>query len=59
MKLRVLIVEDEDTLIELLEYNFKKEGYTVETATDGESALDKILFMISISSGEKYFSYSV
>ena len=44
MKLRVLIVEDEDTLIELLEYNFKKEGYTVETATDGESALDKILF---------------
>ena len=44
MKLRVLIVEDEDTLIELLKYNFKKEGYTVETATDGESALDKILF---------------
>jgi two-component system phosphate regulon response regulator PhoB len=44
MKLRVLIVEDEETLIELLEYNFKKEGYTVETATDGESALDKILF---------------
>ena len=44
MKLRVLIVEDENTLIELLEYNFKKEGYTVETATDGESALDKILF---------------
>ena len=44
MKLRVIIVEDEDTLIELLEYNFKKEGYTVETATDGESALDKILF---------------
>ena len=44
MKLRVLIVEDEDTLIEILEYNFKKEGYTVETATDGESALDKILF---------------
>ena len=44
MKLRVLIVEDEDTLIELLEYNFKKEGYTVETASDGESALDKILF---------------
>ena len=44
MKLRVLIVEDENTLIELLEYNFKKEGYIVETATDGESALDKILF---------------
>ena len=45
MKLRVLIVEDEDTLIELLEYNFKKEGYTVETATDGESALDKICLL--------------
>ena len=36
MKLRVLIVEDEDTLIELLKYNFKKEGYTVDTATDGD-----------------------
>lgn len=44
MNLRVLIVEDEKALAEILEYNFKKEGYTVDTALDGEIALDKIIF---------------
>ena len=40
MNLRVLIVEDEKALAEILEYNFKKEGYVVDTASDGEIALD-------------------
>ncbi|MDB4860310.1 phosphate regulon transcriptional regulator PhoB [Alphaproteobacteria bacterium] len=44
MNLRVLIVEDERALAEILEYNFKKEGYAVDTASDGEIALDKIIF---------------
>ena len=44
MNLRVLIVEDEKALAEILEYNFKKEGYAVDTASDGEIALDKIIF---------------
>ena len=44
MNLRVLIVEDEKALAEILEYNFKKEGYEVDTASDGEIALDKIIF---------------
>ena len=44
MNLRVLIVEDEKALAEILEYNFKKEGYSVDTASDGEIALDKIMF---------------
>ena len=44
MNLRVLIVEDEKALAEILEYNFKKEGYTIDTALDGEIALDKIIF---------------
>ncbi|MDC0343160.1 phosphate regulon transcriptional regulator PhoB [Alphaproteobacteria bacterium] len=44
MNLRVLIVEDEKALVEILEYNFKKEGYVVDTASDGEIALDKIIF---------------
>ena len=44
MNLRVLIVEDEKALAEILEYNFKKEGYVVDTASDGEIALDKIIF---------------
>ena len=44
MNLRVLIVEDEKALAEILEYNFKKEGYSVDTASDVEIALDKIIF---------------
>jgi two-component system phosphate regulon response regulator PhoB len=44
MNLRVLIVEDEKALAEILEYNFKKEGFAVDTASDGEIALDKIIF---------------
>jgi len=35
----VLIVEDEDALATLLEYNFRKEGYHVSVAGDGEEAL--------------------
>jgi len=35
----VLIVEDEDALATLLEYNFSKEGYDVGLAGDGEEAL--------------------
>lgn len=35
----VLVVEDEDALATLLEYNFEKEGYEVGLAIDGEEAL--------------------
>jgi len=35
----VLVVEDEDALATLLEYNFRKEGYEVGLAMDGEEAL--------------------
>jgi len=34
-----LIVEDEDALATLLEYNFDKEGYETAIAMDGEEAL--------------------
>jgi two-component system phosphate regulon response regulator PhoB len=34
-----LIVEDEAPLVELVRYNLEKEGYEIETATDGEEAL--------------------
>ena len=43
MKLKVLIVEDENSLLELLKFNFTKDGFKVDTATDGETALEKIL----------------
>ncbi len=38
----VLIVEDEDSLATLLEYNLKKEGYEIHVAADGEEALIRI-----------------
>jgi len=35
----VLVVEDEDSLATLLQYNLQKEGYDVALAADGEEAL--------------------
>ena len=35
----VLVVEDEDALATLLQYNLDKEGYDIALATDGEEAL--------------------
>lgn len=34
----ILVVEDEDALLTLLEYNLEREGYTVQLARDGEEA---------------------
>jgi len=41
MNASILVVEDDDTLRELLQYNLKKEGYGVLTADDGAEALEK------------------
>lgn len=38
---RILVVDDEEDIIELLKYNLEKEGYRVETARDGIEALKK------------------
>ncbi|HTI66974.1 MAG TPA: phosphate regulon transcriptional regulator PhoB [Caulobacteraceae bacterium] len=38
----VLVVEDEDALATLLQYNLEKEGYTVGLAGDGEEALTQV-----------------
>jgi DNA-binding response OmpR family regulator len=37
---KVLVVEDEPTLLETLEYNLTRQGYEVYTAADGPTALD-------------------
>jgi two-component system response regulator VicR len=37
----VLIVEDERTIVEILKFNLKKEGYAVEEALDGAAGLEK------------------
>ena len=38
----ILVVEDEADLVELISYNLKKEGFSVDSAMDGETALSKI-----------------
>lgn len=39
-KHKILVVEDELDIAELLEYNLEKEGYKVKTAGDGQEAVD-------------------
>jgi two-component system, OmpR family, phosphate regulon response regulator PhoB len=39
VKPNILVVEDEDALSTLLQYNLEKEGYDVGVATDGEEAM--------------------
>ncbi len=36
---RILVVEDDKTLLEMLQYNLKRQGYEVQTAKDGRSGL--------------------
>lgn len=38
---KILIVEDDITLQETLAYNLKRQGYLVETAGDGQTAIEK------------------
>ncbi len=41
-KLRALVVDDEPDLVELVTYNLKKEGFSVDSVSDGEAALAKV-----------------
>lgn len=36
---KILVVDDDEDIVELLEYNLEKEGYEVKTASDGKKAL--------------------
>jgi DNA-binding response OmpR family regulator len=38
---RILVVDDEPTLVATLRYNLEREGFEVSTAADGEEALSK------------------
>lgn len=38
---KILIVDDEPDILEIIQYNLIKEGYTIEKAKDGLEALDK------------------
>lgn len=38
----ILVVDDEEDIVELVSYNLKKEGFAVDAAYDGETALKKV-----------------
>lgn len=38
---KILLVDDEESILKLLSYALRKEGYTTENAYDGKEALDK------------------
>lgn len=42
-KYKILLVDDEIDVLEFLSYNLKKEGFIVETATNGREAIAKAL----------------
>ena len=42
MNQKVLVVDDEKNIAEIITFNLKKEGYEVLTAYDGEEALNMI-----------------
>lgn len=39
---RVLLIEDEPNIIEAISYLLSRDGWTVHTHSDGETALDKV-----------------
>lgn len=41
-KADILVVDDEEDILKLLQYNLQKEGYPVRTVASGEEALDEI-----------------
>jgi len=56
-KARILVVDDEEDLCEILQFNLESEGYEVETANSAEEALTKDLasynlLMLDVMMGE-------
>ncbi len=42
MDRKILIVDDEKNIVDIIAFNLKKEGYTVIRAADGEEGLEKV-----------------
>ena len=40
-KTRILVVDDEPAIVDVLAYNLTKEGFEVTTASDGREAIQK------------------
>ena len=43
MERRILIVEDEKNIVDILRFNLQREGYATQEAYDGEAGLEKAL----------------
>lgn len=57
MRARILVIDDEDSICDILQYNLNKEGYEVDTAYSAEEALDMELskyqlFIVDIMMGD-------
>ena len=42
MSNKVLVIDDERAIADIIKFNLEKEGYTVDTAYDGQEGVDKI-----------------
>ena len=42
-KKKILAVDDESSIIDLLKYNLEKEGYSFVSAVDGEEGFNKVM----------------
>lgn len=56
MRTKILVIDDEESICEILKFNLEKEGYEVDTAYSAEEALDLdlnqySLFMVDIMMG--------
>ena len=38
---KILVVDDEQDIVDLISYNLRKEGYEVQTASNGTEAVEK------------------
>lgn len=57
MRAKILVIDDEEAICDILQYNLTKEGYEVDTAYGAEEALDMDLdqyqlFIVDIMMGE-------
>ena len=57
MRARILVIDDEESICDILQYNLNKEGYEVDTAYSAEEALDMELskyqlFIVDIMMGD-------
>ena len=43
MSHKILIVDDEPNIVMSLEFLLKKEGFQIDTAGDGDAALEKVI----------------